>query len=362
MSLESLAQEKFKELYTQESEISFEQLVQLYVEKQDGERNPFLIKEYTSKAEVRKNETVIYTPGGGGDGTLNFELNYIQAILEQGYDVITIRHCGLNPFKVDGRRLLNLNQSEIQSVISKNNQVGELNYVDWSLEPLSVLEYVAENYPEIKSAKLIGHSYAGMSNRISMYKFATNNPASTLRISNVVELSPANYSQELKWSDYEGWEYFFESLTLWRTYNGVQPAEEQLSQVVETTMRDKSIRSALRKLYPNTNFAVVIPAGDTYVSQDVGKILQHDIPNGVLVVRQDYPSSASEINEFRNNPTASSGAERNKVFKENGGAGEIHDGNQLTPKQLIDLLEIRGIGRTEGLVPNTTRTDKLIGI
>jgi hypothetical protein len=364
---EKINKEFFRILHSVETELSQQKLIQLYVESSEGSKNPFLIKEYKSNSKVRKNEMVIYTPGGGGDGTLNFELNYLDYLLHQGYDTITIRHCGLNQFKEEGRRLLNLSGEEIGSSIADNNGPGNLNYIDWSREPEAVLEYLDDNYTHESVVKLIGHSFAGMSNRVSMVNYRQNNPDSTLQISNVVELSPANYSDGLMVESdcYNGWKGFFDSQTsLPKAYNGVNSPEELLSQVVEVARLDKEARLLLRELFPNTNFAVVIPSGDTYVDQNVGEVLQSDIPEGVVVVKQEF---ADKIEMMRGTLSAESTMERDNRFKAKGGAGEIHDNNQLTPKDLVRLLEITakqpknviGGKRIQKLITNATRIDHL---
>jgi hypothetical protein len=362
MTFENIPQENFRLLHSLETEISCEKLIQLHVNSEKGERNPFLIKEYISKSIERRNEMLVYTPGGGGDGTLNFELNYLEYILEQGYDVVTIRHCGLNPFKDEGRRLLNLSREEIGSSIADNNDPGNLNYIDWSREPEAVLEYLEDNYTQGGVVKLIGHSFAGMSNRISMVKHKQNHPDSKINISNVVELSPANYSYGLEegGNDYKGWKGFFDSQTsLQKAYNRVNPPAEQLRQVVEVARSDKQARLLLRELYPDTNFAVVVPSGDTYVSQNVGEVLQADISEGVVVVRHEY---ADRITDFRNTQIAESINERTNRFVANGGNGETHDNLQLSPQELMRLLTIKPKQkRKTALIPNTTRRDSFIG-
>jgi hypothetical protein len=360
MPIENIPSQIFKLLHSTETELSHEKLIELHVESEDGTQNPFLIKEYTSKAGDRKNEMVVYTPGGGGDGTLNFELNYLEHLLEQGYDVVTIRHCGLNPFKEEGRRLLNFSHEEIMESIAYGNNPGHLSYLDWSKEPAAVIEYLEQNYPELKSVKLIGHSFAGMSNRVSMVDYKKKNPDSRVSISNVVELSPANYPDGLKGADYDGWKGYFESQTsLPDTYNGFCPPSELLGQVVEVANQDKQARLRLRELYTDTNFAVVVPSGDTYVSQNVGEVLQADIPEGVVVVRQEF---ADRIAAYRNTRIAESTDERTRRFVAKGGNGEIHDNLQLTPQELLRLLTIKpNEKRNTTLIPNATRTDSFIG-
>ncbi len=139
--------------------------------------------------ENNGDKLIIFEPGFPGDGSARLERLWLNKLLENDFNVFTIRHNGTIINREFSKNYLycdekQLKAKEQQQIVLGSNPPYTID--NWLNEPFIALESLSKLYREIY---LIGHSFGGLSVLYSLVKFSEKYKSEAKKIKRLISLA-----------------------------------------------------------------------------------------------------------------------------------------------------------------------------
>ncbi len=250
---------------------------------------------YKSESENDNGEVVIFHPGLPGDAVVKFEEDFVQKLIDQGYDVFVARHNGLKNQEDNEKFFHNKKRTDQEKNIS-----GEP--TTWFNEPEVSTTYFAQ---KDKPINLITHSFSGVTAANSFVEMTKDgidkSPAQKVKkwilaSGSVWELGDDGVLDLGRNFSVEGMRKYCQYLSEKYVMSSEYGAEELVDKIKETL---KKITAEIGDSLPKKMEVIgVYPTADKLVSPETGISFVDKLPRGIILRDNHIPAENEDPHDF----------------------------------------------------------------